>query len=31
MRNLPRQFVFLFLLLPATLFAGVDRIEITSR
>ncbi len=31
MRNLPRQLVFLFLLLPATLFAGVDRIEITSR
>ena len=31
MRSLPRQFVFLFLLLPGTLLAGVDRIEITSR
>lgn len=31
MTSLPRQLVFLFLLLPTILFAGVDRIEITSR
>ncbi len=31
MIRLPRQLVLLFLLLPASLFAGVDRIEITSR
>ena len=31
MTSLPRPLVFLFLLLPTILFAGVERIEITSR
>ena len=31
MTSLPRLLVFLFLLLPSITFAGVDRIEITSR
>ena len=31
MMSLPRRLLFIFLLLPATLFAGVDRIEITAR
>ena len=31
MTSLPRRLLFIFLLLPAALFAGVDRIEVTSR
>ena len=31
MSSLPRRLLFICLLLPATLFAGVDRIEITAR